>query len=197
MYRVHVTDGSVPAGTFDLELTAPADLTLAVFDIVSLASDPAITVSASPDGVTFTPASSVSLNGYRINAWFPPVAVRFLRLTIAPTHPDTLGGTSFTFGLTDFTAAAVSYYLASDLYFRALTFAPGTSQMRFQAASVPGLAYYLSLNGGTFARVLPGDLLTSPAVSPTTITASLHVLFTSQDLSLTPVFTGAALENVY
>jgi len=30
--------------------------------------------------VTFSPASSLALNGYRINAWLVPATVRFVRL---------------------------------------------------------------------------------------------------------------------
>jgi len=89
-----------PVGTFDLELDPPLHLSLLSFDVVSTPSTPEISVGVSENGVTFSPASSLALNGYRINAWLVPATVRFVRLTINPTHPDTLGGSVYTFGLT-------------------------------------------------------------------------------------------------
>lgn len=83
---------------------------MAVFDIVSLPSDPGIQVFqvfASADGVTQVEASSISRSGYRVNAWFPNTPVKYLQLQISPTHPDTIVGNTFTFGLTDFSAEAV------------------------------------------------------------------------------------------
>ncbi len=32
--------------------------------------------------MTFSPASSLALNGYRINAWLVPATVRFVRLAV-------------------------------------------------------------------------------------------------------------------
>jgi hypothetical protein len=92
MYQVYVTDGSKPTGTFQIELFSPANLTVAVFDIVTLPSDPGIRVFASADGVDQVEATSVSRSGYRVNAWFPNTIVKYLKIEISPTHPDTIGG---------------------------------------------------------------------------------------------------------
>ena len=77
-------------------------MNLLVFDIVSSPSEPAITVQASSDGVTYQEARSVSRNGYRVNSWLPAMEVRFIRIVITPSHPDDLGGTTFSFGITGF-----------------------------------------------------------------------------------------------
>src|SRR3954466_11662323 len=77
-------------------------MNLLVFDIVSSPSEPAITVQASSDGVTYQEARSVSRNGYRVNSWLPAMEVRFIRIVITPSHLDDLGGTTFSFGITGF-----------------------------------------------------------------------------------------------
>ena len=93
-----MTSDSPSVGTFDLELDPPLRLSLLSFDVVSTPSGPGISVGVSENGVAFAPASSIAFNGYRINAWLVPATVRFVRLAISPTHPDTLGGSVYTFG---------------------------------------------------------------------------------------------------
>ena len=66
-------------GTFDLELDPPLNLSLLSFDVVSTPSTPEVSVGVSENGVTFSQASSLALNGYRINAWLVPATVRFVR----------------------------------------------------------------------------------------------------------------------
>jgi hypothetical protein len=83
MYRVHVVDGSTPVGTFQIELFNPSELTLVVFDIVTMPSDPGIRVFASSDGVTQVEASATSRSRYRVNAWFPAMPVKYLQIQIA------------------------------------------------------------------------------------------------------------------
>jgi hypothetical protein len=124
MYRVHVVDGSTPVGTFQIELFNPSELTLVVFDIVSMPSDPGIRVFASADGVTQVEASAISRSRYRVNAWFPAMAVKYLQIQIAPTHPDTIGGSAFTFGLTSFSAVAMDYWLFSELVTKPVVVGP-------------------------------------------------------------------------
>lgn len=145
MYRVYVTDDTKPTGTFQIEFFNAAELALAVFDIVTLPSDPGIRVFASADGVDQVEASSVSRAGYRVNAWFPKMTAKYLKIEIAPTHPDTIGGSTFTFGLTSFNATVVEYHLYSEFVTKPVVFRPQTVQGRFQAAgSGPGLRYFLS-----------------------------------------------------
>ncbi len=74
-----VSSDSPPVGTFDLELGPPLNLSLLSFDVVSTPSTPEVSVGVSENGVTFSPASSLALNGYRINAWLVPATVRFVR----------------------------------------------------------------------------------------------------------------------
>ena len=77
-----VVSDSPPVGTFDLELDPPLRLSLLSFDVVSTPSTPEVSVGVSENGVTFSPASSLALNGYRINAWLVPATVRFVRLAV-------------------------------------------------------------------------------------------------------------------
>jgi len=105
-----VTSDSPSVGTFDLELDPPLRLSLLSFDVVSTPSVPGVSVGVSENGVAFAPASSIAFNGYRINAWLVPRTVRFVRLTISPTHPDTLGGGVYTFGLTDISGWAIDFF---------------------------------------------------------------------------------------
>ena len=146
MYRVHVVDGSKPGGTFQIELFNPSELAIVVFDIVSLPSDPGIRAFASSDGITQVEASAISRSGYRVNAWFPNMPVKYLKIEISPTHPDTIGGNTFTFGLTSFSAEAVDYALFSELMTKPVVFKPQTVQGRFRAVdSGSDVRYYLSM----------------------------------------------------
>ncbi len=77
-----MSSDSPPVGTFDLELDPPLNLSLLSFDVVSTPSTPEVSVGVSENGVTFSPASSLALNGYRINAWLVPATVRFVRLAV-------------------------------------------------------------------------------------------------------------------
>lgn len=67
-------------------------------------SNPTIVVYGSADGVNLVQASQVSLNGYRVNAWFPSKNIRYLQIRITPAMPDTLGGSTYTFGITSVSA---------------------------------------------------------------------------------------------
>src|SRR5947208_12441943 len=77
---------SPPVGTFDLELDPPLNPSLLSFDVVSTPSTPEVSVGVSGNGVTFSPAASLALNGYRINAWLVPATVRFVRLARTGTQ---------------------------------------------------------------------------------------------------------------
>lgn len=162
VFRVHTDDGSAPTGQFDIELVTPLSINHLIIDIVATPSSPAIVVSSSGDGLTYTQATNVALNGYRINAWLPIQEVRFVRLQITPSHPDTLNGTTFTFGITNFSAQATQYHLRSEFVTKTLTFAPETEFVVFDAAADPNVQYYLSINAvgspaGPFIGVNPGD----------------------------------------
>lgn len=169
LWRVHTTNGATPTGTFELELVNPVQLTLMVLDIAATPSSPTITVEVSPNGVTYTSATSVTLNGYRITAWIEPSKVRFVRLTITPSHPDNLLGDSYTFGLTDFAADGLDFHLRAEVLTDLVTWVPQSSQMRFNAEELVGVTYFLALGvvGTTpvFAEVHPGDILNTPGVT--------------------------------
>ena len=65
------------------------------------------------------------MNGYRLTAWFTPMEMRYITLAITPAAPDTLGGTSYTFGLTDLRTRTIRACLragdGSDLFHTCLT----------------------------------------------------------------------------
>lgn len=178
MYRVHVVDGSKPVGTFQIELFNAAELAVVIFDIVSLPSDPGIRVFASADGITQVEASAISRSGYRVNAWFPNMAVKYLKIEISPTHPDTIGGNTFTFGLTSFSAEAVDYALFSELVTKPVVFKPQTVQGRFRAAdSGADVGYYLSMTAGADSvnvHVADGDLVTFPGAEQIDIDLAIN-----------------------
>lgn len=165
MYRVSTGDGSPPTGIFDIELTTALALTLVVFDIVSLPSQPKIEVRASANGVRYQDADQISRNGYRINAWLPTESVRFLRIEITPTHPDTLGGNGFIFGLTNFSASAVDFHLRSELTSRLVSIRPRSSQLRFAADADRRINYFLSFDETSFSEIAPGALIDVPGAA--------------------------------
>jgi hypothetical protein len=163
--QVNVPDGTIPTGSFNLELTDSIALTMVVFDIVSLAGAPGIEVLVSQDGVVYNAASQVSLDGYRVNAWFQTQSVKFVRIQITPAHPDNLGGTTFTFGLTDFNASAVEFHLLSDLITRPVKTMPSSSRLVFTADTTPGIQYFYSFDGTTFLNILPGQEVAVPGAT--------------------------------
>jgi hypothetical protein len=135
MYRVHTDDGQTPVGTFQIELVDPVDISLLVFDIVTLPSDPGIRVFGSTNGIDKVAALDLTRSGYRVNAWLPNTTIRFLQIEISPTHPDTIGGNTFTFGLTSFNAFTVDFHLYSELVMRPVVMRPGASSVRFRSNS--------------------------------------------------------------
>jgi hypothetical protein len=174
MYRVHSPDGACPTGVFEVELVQAQTLTMLVFDIVTLPSAPKIEIWASADGVRLVPATQVSVNGYRVTAWFPSQSVKYLRIAITPNLPDTLGGTTFTFGLTSLSAFTVNYYLYSELVTRPVVFAPATRTVRFKT-NESGLEYFLQFGDGPVSQVEPDQLVDLPGVARVSVDASINV----------------------
>jgi len=164
MYRVTTQDGQPPTGTFDIQFFSGLDLTLLVFDIVMSPSNPAITVRVSPTGVTYTPATQVTCTGYTVTAWLPEGEVKYVSIAITPTHPDTLGGSAYTFGLTSFTADLVEFQMQSELDTRAIQVTPGSAQLQLVTKdSGTGVAYFLALGAGAaFTGVSSGQILDVP-----------------------------------
>ncbi len=161
LYRVNVSDAQLPTGIFDLELVVPLQLTLLVFDTAATPGDPTIKVETSLNGVTYTEAEAVSRNGYRINAWIKPNKVKFVRLSITPTHADTLYGSSYTFGITSFHASGMEFHLRSELVTRPLTFSPRAGTIKFVADGDASLTYFLAIGlpntNPPFVEVKSGD----------------------------------------
>jgi hypothetical protein len=162
LYQVYDESGLNPVGTFDLEFGTAVNLTMIVFDLVSTPSNPAITISTSANGVYYTNARQQSANGNRVTAWFDQGEVKYLRVQIAPSHPDNIGGYTFTFGLTSFTAYQVSYQLQSDLVTKTLTVRPQSSSVVLTYDAQPGVSVFAAVAGGAFAGVSPGTELAVP-----------------------------------
>lgn len=168
LFRVHTDDGTLPTGTFSLQLFSPLTLTLLVFDLSALASQPDIVVSASTDGVVYTPARKTEINGDRLTAWFDPLEMLYIQLAITPTHPDTLGGTSYTFGLLDFSGSTTEFQLISELVTRPIPFSPQGTSVVLEAPADPDIAYFLSFDGGAFLEYPAGSTLVLPGTQAVT-----------------------------
>ena len=157
-----VSDGSVPTGTFLLELSAAYNISLVTFDILSMPSSPQITVLTSPNNVTYSTAPQVSQDGYQVTAWFPSAGVKYIQLQITPAMPDTLNGNVYSFGITDFSAAAVEFNLKSELVSLPIPLLPTSASMRFVADADTNLSYFLSWDGQSFFQVNNGDIVPVP-----------------------------------
>ena len=59
--------------------------------------------------------------------------MKYIRIAITPSHPDTLGGSGYTFGLTSFTAYMVEFHMQSEFVTKVIQVTPGSSQMRLVA----------------------------------------------------------------
>jgi hypothetical protein len=165
LFRVHTDNNEIPAGTFTLDLQVPLSLTLLVFDIAAMPSEPSISVQASSNGMTYVDANQVSRNGYRLNAWLNPMEVKSIRLIITPTHPDELGGSSFTFGLTAFNANAIEFHLQSEFLSLPVTFSPVSKTVRLDAPVAEGISYYLALSPNPFVEIQPGVDIAIPGTA--------------------------------
>ena len=119
MYRITTQKGKPPTGTFDIQFFSGLDLTLPIFDIVMSPSDPEITVQVSAGGVSYAAAKQVARSGYRVSAWLPEGEVKYIRIAITPSHPDTLGGSG--------------YHMQSEFVTKVIQVTPGSSQMRLVA----------------------------------------------------------------
>lgn len=193
MYRVHVLDDAKPTGVFELEFYEARDITLLAFDMVSMPSSPTIEVFGSADGVVLTPAKEVSVNGYRVNAWFAAQAIRYIQIRITPRMPDTLGGSSYTFGLTAVSAFSTTYYRYSEVVTLPVAIAPVSPKVRFRTED-PNLSYFLQFDGGSVYKVEPDQILSLPGVSEQSITCRIDPAWRlSQGDALSPVQLPATL----
>jgi hypothetical protein len=162
IYQVSVSDGGVPVGTFLLQLSSAYDISLVTFDILSMPSSPQITVLTSANNVTYSVAPQVSQNGYQVTAWFPAASVKYIQLQITPALPDTLNGNTYSFGITDFSAAAVEFNLKSELVSGMINLLPTSASMRFVADADQNLSYFLSWDGESFFQVNNGGIVSVP-----------------------------------
>jgi hypothetical protein len=160
--RVIVEGSQLPVGTFDIELNDVLDISMLVIDMVPTPSEPAITVKVSTDGVTYKDAISVSSSGYRVSAWLPSLSVRYIRVVVAPTHPDDLGGSAWTFGITDMNAAATQFQLLSEVFSKPILITPVSNQLRFKADADDGISFFLSIADQPFVEVANGDVIDIP-----------------------------------
>lgn len=177
--RVHTDDFSTPTGQFDIELVTPLTLNQFIIDIVSTPSQPIINVTVSGDGLTYTSASKVAINGYRINVWLPATEVRFIRIQIIPSHPDDLNGNTWTFGITNFSAQATDYHLRSEVLTKTIQFSPKSEFVVLDAPIDPKIQYYLSIYDATtvqapFVEINAGDAVHIGTSFTTTVTTSVY-----------------------
>jgi hypothetical protein len=173
LYRVSTTDGSAPVGTFTITLNEPYSISLLVIDIAPTPSLPNIAVSVSADNLVYNQAISSSFSGYRVNVHIVPQEVRYIQIVFSPTHPDTLGGSSYTFGITDFSALAVQYQLESEWYSVPITFNPTSANVMFLATGGANIEYYLSFDGQIWQGVTPGQVIPVPGATTNSTTMPL------------------------
>lgn len=173
LYRVATQNGAIPIGTFDIQLLNQVSTSLVIFDMMDTPSNAVVQAFTSQNGINFTEALSITRNGYRLAAWFTSQEIKFIRITVTPALPDVLGGSVFTFGLTDLHAFSVQYHLRSDVYTNQIVFTPRSASVQFSTLSVPGLHYFLSLAGNPFIEVFPGTLVPIPGVTTHTTTVGL------------------------
>lgn len=165
LYRVATANGNIPTGTFDVMLLSSVGISLVIFDMMNTPSTAQIQVMISQNGINFIPALNVTRNGYRLAARFQPQEIKFIRIVITPTLPDILGGTVFTFGLTDIHVLSVQYHLRSDAYTNQIVFTPRSANVRFSTPSIPGLLYFLSLAGNPPIEVFPDSIVSIPGTA--------------------------------
>jgi hypothetical protein len=160
----------IPTGTFTMSLFSAVNASLLLFDIAATPSQPDITVRVSADGTTFVPATAIRLEGYRISAEIPLTAVKYITLSILPSHADDIDGATFTFGITDVSASEVQFQLSSEMSSRPILINPSSSSFQFVADADPGILFYLSLNGAAFFQVASGDTIPVPGAEDVNLT---------------------------
>jgi hypothetical protein len=133
-------------------------------------SQPTITLEVSADGLVWVPAQ-VEQNGYSLTGVIPPTVVRYVRLSMTPAQSDNIGSQTFTFGLTDFSASAVEFQLASEWVSLPVTFSPLGQNVQLVTDNDSRLSFYLALaadNSQPFAAVTPGVPLAIPGIASQT-----------------------------
>jgi hypothetical protein len=170
IYRVH--SDRIPTGQFLIELLEPISVSLLVFDIVATPSQPSIVVKVSPNDVVYTDASEISLNGYRINAWFNPVETKFVRIEIVPTHSDTISGATYSFGITDFAATGVDYHLRSEVVSKPINIQPKSDTIHFKVDDISGANYFLSVASGSYSEIVKDSDIILSGVTKTSVTGT-------------------------
>jgi len=175
--RVATDDFSIPTGQFDITLTESLELSQFIVDIVATPSSPNIVVSVSNDGITYTPATSVSIQGYVVTVYLTSMEMKYIRIQITPAMPDNLNGNTFTFGITNFTAQATTFQLRSDFLSKTLQFSPQGEFVIFDAMSDNRIQYYLSVyETGTiatpFVEVNPGDAIQVGTLANNSVTTN-------------------------
>lgn len=172
------TTGNAPVGQFNIQLLNQLTINQLFIDIIASPSSPNIVISTSTDGVSYTKATNVSVNGYVVTAWLPSLPVKYIQMQVTPSHPDNLSGNSFSFGITSLSAQATTYQLRSDFLTNAISFNPNSEQIVLSAESDPNIQYYLSVytTGGTqtpLVEINPGDAVQIGTKTTTTITTSI------------------------
>lgn len=174
---VSTFDGTVPTGTFNITLVTALTLNQFIINIVATPSAPTISVSVSSDGLTYIPATQVSVNGYVVTVWLASTLVKFIKMQITPAMPDELNGNSYTFGITNFSAQATEYYLRSDFLTKVMQFEGNSEYVVFNAINSPNIQYYLSVwpegsSQAPFVEVNPGDAVQLGLLQQSTVITS-------------------------
>lgn len=154
---------TVPTGIFNIQLNEALGSSLILFDIIDSPADPDIKAFVSTNGISYVEAKSVNKYGYRLAAIFDPQEVKYIRLQISPSLPDILGGSIYTFGLTDIHVLSAQFHRRSDFYSKTINMASESDKLKFVCDSDPGLTYFLSFNSTSPISVSNGSIINVPS----------------------------------
>jgi len=198
-----ISPQAAPTGTFDLLFRSPVESGVVIFDTVLSAQEADIEVLGSLQGVRYEPVDRVIRSGYRVTCWIGKTRIRHLRIRIRPWQPDSPGGSSYTFGITDVRVLQSRYFLRSEFWSDWVVWTPNTPKVRFSAPSHDGLSYYLWIGDPpagsdtnkdslSLFSVQPGQVIQIPGSRiytdiPATVDASGNVVMTI-DGSQTNIF---------
>jgi hypothetical protein len=161
LFSVYSPNG-VPVGTFNMTLATVVGVSFLSIDVSAMASSPIIEVQISSNGLTWTPATTISLTGSTLSVWLPEALTKYIQVVMTPTHPDNLGGSTYTFGITDLSGTSVDYNLVSDAYFVPQTFFVQTPQVQLVGEDDPNITYFLTLGDANDASIVPVNIVATP-----------------------------------
>lgn len=160
-----VVSSTIPIGQFNMQMPNVISTNLVVFDMLSSPGMPTIVVEVSPDGVNYTSFTNISVNGYQVSASGTNTDTNYVRITVTPTAPDLLNGTTYSFGITSLNVRGSTFALRSQFSSRIISFSPNSANLYFGTEDISQISYYVSLSPSSntsFIQYLPNILIPVP-----------------------------------